>query len=351
MRKCKSSAVVYNNSIEPHTKSSIHPMNTPPFLSLNIDIVISAVESLGYLSDLRVFPLNSYENRVYQVGIEDSAPIIAKFYRPGRWSDEQILEEHSFTKALADAEIPVIAPLEINGETLFSYEQFRFSLAERKGGHAPELDNLDTLYTLGQHLGRIHAIGASSAFNARPTLSLESFAIESRHFLKENSFLPASLEPAYLAVADQLIEKLNILFNEVSYTDIRLHGDCHPGNILCRPESLFIVDLDDCRSGPAIQDLWMLISGERDQKVRQFQEILEGYQEFHDFDLAELRLIEPLRTLRLMHYAAWLAKRWSDPAFPQAFPWFNTERYWAEHINELKEQLYALDEPTLKLLP
>lgn len=326
-------------------------MADTPFENLNIDTVIDAVESLGYLSDLRVFPLNSYENRVYQIGIEESDPIIAKFYRPGRWSDAQILEEHSFSKALADAEVPVIAPIEIDGQSLFEFKDFRFSLAQRRGGHAPELDNLETLYTLGQHLGRIHAIGATQAFTHRPELTLENFGIESKQFLTTANMLPVSLMPAYEAVSAQLIEKLRGIFASSQYQSIRLHGDCHPGNILTRPESLFIVDLDDCRSGPAIQDLWMLLSGETEQKRRQMQELLEGYEEFFEFNLAELRLIEALRTLRLMHYAAWLARRWNDPAFPQAFPWFNTERYWAEHINELKEQLFALDEPSLKLMP
>ncbi|WP_370980021.1 serine/threonine protein kinase [Agaribacterium sp. ZY112] len=321
----------------------------PPFDGLSIDKVIDSVESLGYLSDLRVFPLNSYENRVYQVGIEDEQPLIAKFYRPERWSDEQILEEHQFSLELHEAEIPVIPPVIHDDQSLFHYGGYRFSLAERKGGHAPELDNLDTLYTLGQHLGRIHAIGAASAMQCRPELTLESFASNSREFLLNSDMLPSSLRAAYEAISEQLIEKLSEQFSQHDYQRIRLHGDCHPGNIISRPDSLYIVDLDDCRSGPAIQDLWMLLNGEREEKTRQFIELLEGYEEFHEFNRAELRLIEPLRTLRLMHYAAWLAKRWYDPAFPQAFPWFNTERYWAEHINELKEQHFALDEEPLKL--
>lgn len=326
-------------------------MANTPFENLNIDTVIDAVESLGYLSDLRVFPLNSYENRVYQVGIEDAEPIIAKFYRPERWSDEQIQEEHDFSQELASAEIPVIPPMEMNGETLFTFKSFRFSLSQRRGGHAPELDNLDTLYTLGQHLGRIHAIGAARPFKHRPAITLENFAVASKQFLDQAEMLPRTLAPAYAAISEQLIEKLEDIFGSSQYQNIRLHGDCHPGNILTRPESLFIVDLDDCRSGPAIQDLWMLLSGEMDQKRRQMQELLDGYEEFHEFSLSELKFIEAFRTLRLMHYAAWLGRRWQDPAFPLAFPWFNTERYWAEHINELKEQLFALDEAPLQLMP
>ncbi len=323
----------------------------PPFAELSLDTVIDAVESLGYLSDLRVLPLNSYENRVYQIGIENETPIIAKFYRPFRWNDEQILEEHIFSLELANAEIPVIPPIEIDGQTLFTYKNFRFSIAQRRGGHAPELDNLETLFTLGQYLGRIHAIGAVKPFNSRPAINLEGFAVDSRDFLLTSGMLPTNLEQSYSTVAEQLIEKMRPVFSTTKFATIRLHGDCHPGNILTRPESLYIVDLDDCRSGPAIQDIWMLISGNMDQKKRQLTELIEGYEEFHNFNLSELKLIETLRTMRLMHYAAWLARRWHDPAFPHAFPWFNTERYWAEHIQELKEQLFELDEKPILLTP
>jgi Ser/Thr protein kinase RdoA (MazF antagonist) len=327
------------------------PNTTPPFDTLSIDTVINAVESLGFLSDLRVFPLNSYENRVYQVGIEDSEPVIAKFYRPQRWSDEQIREEHTFTLELAESEVPVIPPIVHEGETLFQFEGFRFSLAPRRGGHAPELGDLDTLYTLGQHLGRIHAIGAARPFEHRDAINIDEYGHKSREFLLQNASVSANLEASYAAISEQVLEKLGAIFQQQQYKTIRLHGDCHPGNILTRPDSLYIVDLDDCRSGPAIQDLWMLISGEREQQTRQMIELLEGYNEFYEFHPRELKLIEALRTLRLMHYAAWLARRWSDPAFPLAFPWFNTENYWASHIQELKEQFFILNEPSLKLSP
>lgn len=331
--------------VENHTSST----ESAPFHNLGPDVVLDAVESLGYLSDLRVFPLNSYENRVYQIGLEDTEPVIAKFYRPNRWSDEQIREEHVFCLRLAELEIPVIPPIvNAENETLFTFGDHRFSLYPRRGGHAPDLDNLDTLYTLGQHLGRVHALGQVMPFNARPEFSLQAFAIDSREYLLQNHFIPDSLVEAYDTLSGHLIEKLTGIFDSVTYDKISLHGDCHPGNIIQRQDSLYLVDLDDARTGPAVQDLWMMLSGERPQQSIQLEAILDGYQEFCDFNIRELKLVESLRTLRLMHYAAWLARRWSDPAFPMAFPWFNTERYWAEHILELREQLGALDEPPPK---
>ena len=320
-----------------------------PFSALTPDLVLDAVESLGFLSDARVLALNSYENRVYQVGIEGEMPLIAKFYRPGRWSDAAIREEHAFSFELEAHEVPVVAPLLVGGDSLFEHAGFRFALFPRRGGHAPEPGDLDQLYRFGQLLGRLHAIGASRPFQHREALTVANFGHESLATLMEGGFVPASLRPAYESVARDLLARLDALFAATPYQAIRLHGDCHPGNLLYRDERFHIVDLDDCRMGPAVQDLWMLLAGERQERLRQISELIDGYQEFHDFAPRELALIEGLRSLRLIHYSAWLARRWDDPAFPMSFSWFGSERYWGEQVLTLREQLAALDEEPLRL--
>jgi len=320
-----------------------------PFATLTPDLVLDAVESLGFLSDARVLALNSYENRVYQVGIEGETPLIAKFYRPARWSDAAIREEHAFSFELAEHEVPVVAPILQGGESLFEHAGFRFALFPRRGGRAPEPGDLDQLYRFGQLLGRMHAIGASRPFAHREALTVDNFGHESLATLLEGNFVPRSLLPAYESVARDLLARLDALFARIDYTSIRLHGDCHPGNLLYRDERFHVVDLDDCRMGPAVQDLWMLLAGERQERLLQLAELIDGYQEFHDFAPRELALIEGLRSLRLMHYSAWLARRWDDPAFPMSFPWFGSERYWGEQILMLREQLAALDEEPLRL--
>jgi Ser/Thr protein kinase RdoA (MazF antagonist) len=326
-------------------------MTPHPYDRLNPDMIIDAVESAGYLSDARLLALNSYENRVYQVGIENSAPLIAKFYRPDRWSAAQIQEEHHFSLELQDAEISVVAPIvDAQGVTLHTYQDFQFALFPRRGGYPPELDNLDNLLVLGRTLGRIHAVGRAGQFKVRPSLSVQRMLTDSRELLLE-SFMPRSLVPAYESLTADLKQIVEFVYSEVQPEDlIRIHGDCHVGNILWRDNTAHFVDFDDCCSAPAIQDLWMFLNGERHDRQLQLSELVEGYSEFCDFDPRQIRWIETLRTLRLINYAAWLARRWEDPAFPHSFTWFNTERYWADHILELREQMSALQEEPLRLV-
>ncbi len=318
------------------------------YAALTPELLLDAVDSCGHCSDGSLLALNSYENRVYQVGIEDQAPLIAKFYRPGRWSDDAILEEHSFALELAEQEIPIVAPLVSDGKTLHQHKGFRFSLYPRQGGHWPELNSQDEREWMGRFIARIHATGAAGRFQHRPAIDIESFGVIPSRYLLENEFIPPHIETAYETLSRDLLNQVGDIFESTGNTSqIRLHGDCHPGNILWTDDGPHFVDLDDCRTGPAIQDLWMLLSGDRHEMQSQLIDIMEGYLQFHDFDHRELRLIEPLRTLRIIHYAGWLAKRWKDPAFPMAFPWFNTARYWEEHVLALREQAGALNEPSI----
>jgi Ser/Thr protein kinase RdoA (MazF antagonist) len=326
-------------------------MTTHPYDRLDPDMIIDAVESVGFRSDARLLALNSYENRVYQVGIEDGTPLIAKFYRPERWTEAQIREEHQFSLELQDAEISVVAPLlDEQGDTLHTYEGFQFALFPRRGGYPPELDNLDNMLVLGRTLGRIHGVGRASSFTVRHTITVQRMLTESRELLLDG-FIPRGLLPAYESLTADLKHIVESVYREVKPDDvIRIHGDCHVGNILWRDETAHFVDFDDCCTGPAIQDLWMFLNGERHERQLQLSELVEGYSEFCDFDPRQIRWIEALRTMRLMHYAAWLARRWEDPAFPRSFTWFNTERYWSDHILELREQMSALQEEPLRLL-
>ncbi len=320
-----------------------------PYYRLDPEELIKVVESTGLLCDGRMLALNSYENRVYQVGIDDAQPLVVKVYRPGRWTDEQILEEHTFALEIAEAEIPLVPPLAIKGKTLHEYNGFRFALFERRGGHAPELDQKDTRIRLGRFLGRMHAVAAQKSFKHRPSLTIESFGREPVAALLAGQWLPPHLETAFSSLASDLLKSIEASFSRAgNFSKIRLHGDCHPGNILWRDGPLF-VDLDDCRSGPAVQDLWMLLSGESNEMAEQMQDVLEGYSRFCHFNLRELNLIEALRTLRMLHHAAWLANRWQDPAFPIAFPWFGEPRYWEDLVLNLREQLGRMQEEPLQL--
>lgn len=323
-----------------------------PFATLTPDRMLDAIESLGLVSDGRMLALNSYENRVYQFGIEDGPMMVAKFYRAGRWPDEAILEEHGFAIELAEREIPVVPPLAFEGRTLHAFEDLRFALYPRVAGRAPELSDPDTLEWMGRFLGRIHAIGALRPFVSRPTLDIADFGENPRDFLLANDFIPADLLDAWRSTADQALDGVRRCFDRAGdFARIRLHGDCHAGNVLWNdrgdPPGPQFVDFDDARMGPAVQDLWMLLSGERAEMSRQLGDVLAGYEDFFDFSTRELHLVEALRTLRLIHYSAWIARRWDDPAFPAAFPWFNTQRYWQDRVLELREQIALMDEPPL----
>lgn len=320
-----------------------------PFANLSPEMVLDAVESIGLLSDARVMALNSYENRVYQVGIEQGEPLIAKFYRPERWNDDEILEEHAFCAELSAQEIPVIAPLTFEGRSLFEFGGFRFALFQRRGGQAPEPGNPEHLYRLGQLLGRLHAVGASRPFQARESLNCHTFGQVPLQLLKHSEQLTGPARDNYLNAAQALLHEIEQRFAAIDYQSIRLHGDCHPGNLLLRDDHLYMVDLDDSRMGPAMQDLWMLLAGDRQEQQMQLAELVEGYQEFYDFDRREIALIEPLRGLRQLHYSAWLAKRWDDPAFPQSFPWFGSQSYWEQQTANLVAQRHALSEEPLRL--
>ena len=323
---------------------------TEAFASLTPDTILDAVEASGMQCDGRFLALNSYENRVYQIGVENGPAVVAKFYRPERWSDEAIIEEHRFTLELAEEEIPAIAPvIDNHGNTLHHHGHHRYALYPRRGGRAPELDDPDTLKQLGRLIGRIHAYSSSRPFTHRSHLDIESLAIQPRSFLLEQHFIPDHLIPAYQTITRDLISHIEQHFTEAGHIRyIRLHGDCHPGNILWTDDGPHVVDFDDARMGPAVQDLWMFLSGDRDYMTRRLGDLLEGYSQFYDFRPAELKLVEALRTLRIIHYAYWIASRWHDPAFPRAFPWFNSSRYWEDHVLSLREQAALLNEEPLR---
>ena len=328
-------------------------MNATPFAALSPDFVLDAIEALGFDPDGRLQALNSFENRVYQVGIEGGEPLIAKFYRPGRWSDAAIREEHAYANELVEAELPVVAPLVIDGDTLFDCDGQRVALFPRKGGRAPELEGLDVAQWLGRLIARIHSVGARRPFAARGRIDVASRVDAAAAHVLDAHLLPPQLVDRYERLVDAVATRLDDQFAVVQPALLRLHGDCHPGNILWTPLDEWgrggphFVDLDDARMGPAVQDLWMLLSGDRRQRTQQLAALLDGYEQLRPFDRRELALIEPLRTLRLIHYSAWIARRWDDPAFPAAFPDFGTPDYWRGQIDTLTDQIEAMQAPPL----
>jgi len=327
-----------------------------PYASLTPDTVLDALATLGLHGDGRLVALSSYENRVYQVGLEDRRNVVVKFYRPGRWSDAQIQEEHDFAAELAAAEVPVVAPLVLEGGTVHHHAGFAFSVSPSRGGRAPELHDFEVLEWVGRFLARMHAVGAARPFVSRPALDLASFGTEPREWLLAHERIPLDVQTAWTRACDQALAMIADTpladLPASGLATLRLHGDCHPGNILWTPTERegggpHFVDLDDARTGFAVQDLWMLLDGERPDRTAQLSGLLDGYEQFREFDRRELALIEPLRTLRLLHYSAWLARRWEDPIFPITFPWFGSSDYWKGQIQMLQDQCEAMAEPPL----
>lgn len=334
---------------EPHSGApASRSAGDAPYAGLTPDAILDALAAVGFEGDGRLLALNSYENRVYQVWLDDGRVVVAKFYRPQRWRDEQILEEHAFAAELVEDEVPVVAPLAVDGATLLSSGGFRFAVFPRRGGRTPEFEDPSVLEWVGRFIGRIHMVGARREFASRPAIDIERLGHEPLAFLLEAELVPVALRPAWRAAVDQALEAVAAAFERAgAWRRLRLHGDCHAGNVLWTDAGPHFVDLDDACNGPAIQDLWMLLSGDRAGMTRQLSDVLAGYEDFVEFDRRELGLVEPLRTLRLVHYSAWIGRRWEDPAFPAAFPWFGTERYWQDRILELREQIAAMSEPPL----
>lgn len=335
----------------PATGPSDAGASTHPYTSLTPDRILDALEQAGLAVSGRLFALNSYENRVYQIGIDDRPSVIAKFYRPGRWSEAAIREEHAFTLELQASDIPVVAPQPLaGGDTLGHDGEFWFAVFPQRGGQAPDTSLPDTLYRLGQWLGQIHNIGDRRAFAQRPTLSLLEGLDAHNHLLVDGGWIPDDLRPAWDSLMPQLRDLCAARLSDAGPVDtLRLHGDCHAGNILCRDEQMLFVDLDDCQNGPAIQDMWLLLNGDDHERGAQLGELLEGYELFREFNRRERHLIEPLRCYRQIAHCAWLARRWEDPAFPRFFPWFGQPRFWSDQILSLREQMAALQAPAISV--
>ncbi len=341
--------------------SEVHPVvavSPTPFSGLTPELMLDALDGVGLRSDGRFLQLNSYENRVFQVFLIDGSAVVTKFYRPERWSDAQILEEHAFSAELAAEEIPLAAPLILTadpdsplqvrlsgapptlGTVTIPEGAYRFAVSQRKAGRAPELEQPVTLEWIGRFIGRMHAVGARKPFAHRRSLTVAEFGWDCRDWLLAHGNIPSEVEPEWHDAVNAALTDVQRAFDRIDdLNPIRLHGDCHVGNVLWTDAGPHFVDLDDCLMGPAIQDLWMLLPGDEAAAKPQLRSLLTGYEQFMDFDDRQLALIEPLRTLRIVHQSAWLAKRWRDPAFPPSFPWFGTSGYWQQLAQQLRQQV------------
>jgi Ser/Thr protein kinase RdoA (MazF antagonist) len=322
-------------------------MSDLSFAELSPDLILDAIETVGVQVSSGLLALNSYENRVYQFVAEDNKRYVVKFYRPQRWTNEQIQEEHDFTLELMRDSVPVVAPLIINGASLHQHANYRFALFPSIGGRQFEADNLIQLEWMGRFIGQMHKVAKSEKFKHRPEVCTTDYLDTPKRILLTGSLVPRHLQTTFHHILDQVMRETESRFSK-NYQSIRLHGDLHPGNILCQDGPSF-VDLDDCRMGPAVQDIWMMLSGDRQQQVIQLEKIIDAYSEFNEFDMGQILLIEPLRAMRMIHYMAWLTLRWEDPAFPIAFPWFADDKYWENQIIALKEQFSALQEHPMQL--
>jgi len=323
--------------------------NAFTFQTLHPDTIMDALFEQGIRVDSGLTALNSYENRVYQFQDEDRRRYVVKFYRPQRWSAEQISEEHQFAHELMNDEVPVAAPLEFNGQTLLTHQGYYYAVFPSLGGRQFEADNLDQMEWVARYLGRLHQTGRKKIFTHRPSIDVNEYLIEPRHVFERSTLIPSGLKAAFLNATDSLIEAVMAHWH-TRFESLRLHGDCHAGNILWRDGPLF-VDLDDARNGPAVQDLWMLLNGDKAERRMQLETIVEAYEEFSEFNTDEIALIEPLRAMRMVYYLAWLIRRWDDPAFPKNFPWLTGEDYWHRQTLTFIEQVKVLQEPPLQLTP
>lgn len=322
------------------------------FDALLPDDIVNSLGDCGWSCDGRIQALASYENRVYQIGLSDRPePVVAKFYRPERWTDEQILEEFEFTDELAELELPVLTPLSSpEGPVLCHKLGFRFAVYPHARGHAPYLDDAHALAQIGRLIARIHNIGQKHTFDYRETMSFTHRAVDSALFIVEGNWVPDDLRDAYEAIVEDLLGAIDDSLDHDVLADGRIHGDMHVGNLLWDAGSPSVLDFDDACNGPAMQDLWMFLSGNPDEMQRNLDALAEGYEMFRPFPSTMLNQVEALRAMRILYHTAWLARRWKDPAFPRAFPWFNTQKFWQEHILTLKEQLALLrDPPTLQI--